>query len=79
MNMALGAIILSVVSLVISAFSTGYSMANWHFSNGFVREQVVKKLEKELRWRLHLDREKYSETAESTKDATESTKDAIAM
>lgn len=69
MDISLAAIILSIVSLAVSMFSAGYSMANWHFSSSFVREKMGKQLEKELRWRLQLDREIASETTESKKDA----------
>lgn len=69
MDFSIGAIILSIVALVVSAFTAGYSMANWHFSSGFVQEKVIKKLEKELRWRLQLNSEMMSEKTESTKDA----------
>lgn len=67
MDTSLAVTVLSIVSLAISAFSAGYSMANWHFSSTFVRDKVMKKLEKELRWRLHFNQE-----------MTESTNDAIA-
>lgn len=67
MDTSLAVTVLSIVSLAISAFSAGYSMANWHFSSTFVRDKVMKELEKELRWRLHFNQE-----------MTESTNDAIA-
>lgn len=62
-------ICLSVVAITVSAFGLGYSMANWHFSSTYVRDAVVKRLEKELRWRLQVNKEMTTETTESTNDA----------
>lgn len=68
MNLGSVSVVLAVVALAISAFSAGYSMANWHFSSTFVRDKIVKELEKELRWRLQLNKETSNEISESTKD-----------
>lgn len=69
MGMQMAVVILSIIALAVSAFSAGCSMANWHFSNTFVRDKVTKKLEEELRWRLHLNKEMANETTETIKDA----------
>lgn len=63
------AICLSVVSIAISAFSFGYSMANWQFSSTYVRDEVTKRLTEELHWRLQLTKD----TIETTSEATDTT------
>lgn len=62
--------ILAVLALAISMFSMGYSMANWHFSNAYVREKVMARLEEELRWRLQISKDMTETTNEMSESDT---------
>ena len=68
--MELAAVIVGVVSVAVSAFSLGYTLADYHHSEYIIREKVEKRLKSALDERCEFCQRK-NDAMESTNEANE--------